>query len=975
MTPDRWARIDKLLDEAMELPSADRPAFLHEACADDEALLREVESLLEAHEQAEAKFLKAPALEIAAKQLAAEKDRSLIGRVLGAYSVISVLGVGGMGEVYLARDTRLNRNVALKFLPSQFTKDAARVKRFKREAQAASALNHPNIITIYEIGEIENKHFIAAEYIDGQTLREVIAESRVAEKEAIEVAIQICSALSAAHKAGIIHRDIKPENIMRRRDGYVKVLDFGLVKLTEHEHSALAAGRTNPSDPDVGKTNPGAVLGTARYMSPEQALGLDVDCRSDLFSMGVTLYELLAGLPPFKGDRMAAILDGIIHHQPVPLITARPDLNPEINRIVGRALEKDRELRYQSADDLHAELKRLQREIDSSEIFVSKTLSGKTPGLPQRRWKRFALPFVAGTMAIIAAIAGWKFLYSANPNLLTNWNDAKFVALTDMPGREGNSSISPDGEWMVYSRLINGQWDLIRQRIGGSNTTNLTNHPASDGDAAISPDGTRVAFYSSRDGGGIFVMEATGENVRKLASGGRDPDWSPDGKTVIYSTIFGGNILTRSVVGGQLWAVDVETGLKRQIEAGPDAVQPRWSPKGHRIAFWGLQNGEGRDVWTIPAAGGKPISVTNDGYQNGSPVWSPDGRYLYYCSNRNGRLGIWRVAIDELSGKVLSDPELVPTQAGFSHELSIAADGKRLIYTARRETANIFRIAFDARRGVVSGDPIQITFGGKRAQGFSISPDGKFVAYYISGDSQFDIYVTSLDGSVTNQLTNDSFKDWSPRWSPDGKRLAFFSDITGKYEIWTINPDGGERRQITFSQPEMPGFVLPVWSPDGKHMAFSQRRENNLIGNSFIMDLTLPWQSQTLFRLPPTPDDDGKKTRFTAYNWSSDGAKIVGSLGVENGRQSGLVVYDVASGQYERITGEGEAGFWLHDNRSLIYNFNSKIYLVGTQTKKPVLLHSIPNLSLDAPSLSFDDKWLFYAATSLEEDIMMISLK
>src|SRR5262245_59094037 len=286
MNPDRWAKIDHLLDEALALDPAEIPTFLDEACAGDEELRLEVVSLLDAHKKAEAGFLKAPALDVAAGHLGADKDRSLIGHVLDYYSVISVLGVGGMGEVYLARDTRLDRIVALKLLPARYTQDSARIKRFEREARAASALNHPNIITIYEIGKIENKHFIAAEYVDGQTLRELSGNGQATSQQALDLAIQICSALSAAHEAGIVHRDIKPENVMLRRDGYVKVLDFGLAKLTERRKSL---GATNASDDDLAKTNPGVVLGTVKYMSPEQALGQEVDQRSDLFSLGVVL--------------------------------------------------------------------------------------------------------------------------------------------------------------------------------------------------------------------------------------------------------------------------------------------------------------------------------------------------------------------------------------------------------------------------------------------------------------------------------------------------------------------------------------------------------------------------------------------------------------------------------------------------------------------------------------------------------------
>jgi len=383
LTPDRWAEVDKLLDEAMTLAPEARAAFLDSACRGDEALRREVESLLAAHQQAEDKFLKAPALEVAAQRLAAEGSRSLVGRTLGHYSVISVLGAGGMGEVYLARDTKLDRRIALKLLPAQYTQDPARIKRFEREARAASALNHPNIITIYEVSEVEGHHFIAAEYVDGRTLREMMSIGRVAMKDAIEIAIQTASALSAAYEAGIIHRDIKPENIMVRPDGYVKVLDFGLAKLTEARKSS---GATKASDDDLAKTNPGTVLGTVRYMSPEQAVGQEVDHRSDVFSLGVALYELVTGVLPFKGHTPAATLDAITNHHPMPITQVRPGLHPELERIISRALEKDLDMRYQTASDLRAELKRLQRELDSSSSPPYGSVSRNAPPAPVRSW-------------------------------------------------------------------------------------------------------------------------------------------------------------------------------------------------------------------------------------------------------------------------------------------------------------------------------------------------------------------------------------------------------------------------------------------------------------------------------------------------------------------------------------------------------------------------------------------------------------
>ncbi len=381
MTPDQWTQIDQLLAKALEQPETERPAFLAEACAGNEALRREVASLLVAHQEAEAEFLSTPALETAVRELAAQPHASLAGSTLGPYSLLSVLGIGGMGEVYLARDERMRRQLALKILPPQFVADTGRVERFAREARAVSALNHPNIVTVYDIGQLDGTHFIAMEHVDGQTLREKIQAAQqepLDAKDVIEIALQI----SAAHAAGITHRDIKPENLMLRRDDYVKVLDFGLAKLTEPQ---LSLAETLGANSDAAATNPGTVLGTLRYMSPEQAQGREVDGRSDLFSLGVVLYELLTGSAPFKGDKPAAILDAVVHHTPLPLTQLRPDVNPEFERIIVRLLEKDRERRFPSAEDLRTVFKEFKRALDSDAAHAPHSDSGKLAAAPQRR--------------------------------------------------------------------------------------------------------------------------------------------------------------------------------------------------------------------------------------------------------------------------------------------------------------------------------------------------------------------------------------------------------------------------------------------------------------------------------------------------------------------------------------------------------------------------------------------------------------
>jgi len=380
-------------------------------------------------------------------------------------------------------------------------------------------------------------------------------------------------------------------------------------------------------------------------------------------------------------------------------------------------------------------------------------------------------------------------------------------------------------------------------------------------------------------------MGATGENVRLVVDEGYNPSWSPDGSEIVYGTQLGSNVFHRPTVGGQIWAVNMATGAKRRIKAGDDAVQPRWSPSGHRIAYWGLRSGGQRDIWTIPAGGGEPMLVTNDKAEDGNPVWSPDGRYLYYSSNRNGSLSLWRVRIDEKSGRVIGSPELVPAKSSNSMHLSIARDGRRMAYTNRIVKTNIMRAGFDAAHGQITGETNWVTNLARRATNQDVSPDGQWLTYYIFGDPQFDIFVSKVDGTEHRQLTNDEHKDRAPRWSPDGKRIAFFSDLTGKYEIWTINPDGSGRRQLTFSSAGQPGYLDPSWSPDGKRLLFSLHG-----GGSFIMDTTRSWQEQALFTFPPLPDTG---TRFVAYNWSHDGNKIAGTIWTKTAEIPGRVIFDL----------------------------------------------------------------------------------
>ena len=358
MTPERWQQIDQLFKAALACAPAQREQFLADKCAGDETLRLEVESLLSSLDEAEG-FIEAPAGDLAAELLGTQRSTYEPGQQNQNYRIVRQLGSGGMGEVYLAEDIRLKRKVALKILPPHFTVNPDRVRRFEREAYAASSLNHPNIVTIYEIGQSNTTHFIATEFVDGETLREHISRQRITVDEVLNIGTQIASALQAAHQAGIVHRDIKPENIMLRRDGIVKVLDFGLAKLGQEEIEVLSEAPTNP----MVHTNPGVVMGTVGYMSPEQARAADVDARTDIWSLGVVMYEMVSGRRAFVGETPSQTIVSIIELEPVPL-SINTEVPRELQQIITKCLVKNRGLRYQRVADLLSDLKRLKQRLE-----------------------------------------------------------------------------------------------------------------------------------------------------------------------------------------------------------------------------------------------------------------------------------------------------------------------------------------------------------------------------------------------------------------------------------------------------------------------------------------------------------------------------------------------------------------------------------------------------------------------------------
>jgi eukaryotic-like serine/threonine-protein kinase len=996
MTPERWQQIKALLKSALERDPLERTAFLDEACAGDTGLRAEVEALIESHAKA-ATFIESPAYELMAGSLS--ESHLVPGHAIGPYQIINRLGAGGMGDIYLAEDTRLGRKVALKALPTHFTKDPERVRRFQLEAKAASALSHPNIITIYEIGHIDQLHYIAFEFIEGETLRRRMATAPLTVAEALEVATSVAAALLAAHEAKIVHRDIKPENIMLRADRVVKVLDFGLAKLTEAKPIMSGA-------PTLFQTQQGVVMGTAPYMSPEQARGLTVDPRTDIWSLGAVLYEMVGGRPAFEGPTNSDVIVAILGREPVPLVRYRPEVPTELEWIIKKALRKDRDERYQTAREFLADLRNLNQRLEFEEELersldttdsrrlerapvtdrqsqarteratidsVSTTEDGPkgraaavvhvgTPSFLQRIGRA---PLIVGLAIVLLGLGFWLLKSLMKTNTANSPGTINFEQVTYQSGPEFFPSLSPDGKSISYASRAAGNWDIYSQIAGSGNSINLTKDSSTDdSQPAFSPDGTRIAFRSEREGGGIYIMGAHGESPARVADFGYSPSWSPDGGQILIGTEKIPQPSTRPTKS-ELWKIDLKTGQRQRVSEG-DALQPTFSPNQKRIAYWSRPDryGQREHIFTIPVSGGEAVAVTDGSSTDLNPVWSPDGKYLYFSSNRGGSSNIWRVAIDENTGVTSGRPEAVTAIGATTSvlHLSFSRNGQ-LAYSAQTEIRNLRSVSFNPTQGTV-GKPVSITQGSMQLWFPDPSPDGQWLTAYSMGQ-QRHIFVMRTDGTDQRDLTPDDYRYAWPRWSPDGQRIAFSSRRTGDYELWIVNRDGSGLRQLTQSA----GGHYSPWSPDGSMIAYSIHTPKN---DCVIVHPDKEWNDQKLVYLSALGEPS---LSFEGWSWSSDGKKLAGIRHLPNGVHSGIGIYDLEAKTYDWLTDFGDWPIWLNDNRRLLFVSQGNLFLFDTQSRKYDQVMSVTDQDVDigSPGLSRDNRTIFFTYVTSEADIWLMN--
>ena len=873
------------------------------------------------------------------------------GTRLGPYEILAPLGAGGMGEVYRARDPRLERDVAVKVLPEHFVDDFDSLKRFEAEAKAVAALSHPNIVAIFDTGQHGDQLYVVTELLEGETMRSRLREGPFGMRKAAEHAARVAEGLAAAHEKGIVHRDVKPENLFLLNDGRVKILDFGLAR----QDPLLKASSDHSSSPTaVRPTNPGAMIGTVGYLSPEQARGDPADHRSDIFSLGAVLYEMLTGRRAFKGTSPAELLSSVLRDEPEAPSLSDPRVPRALDLIVHHCLEKNADERFQSARDLAFHLDSVGGTSASQRAEVVGPL--KTP----RRVPRFvSLGLVGLALLGLGFEAGRRIGVGGGGGR----GPLSFQQVTDTPGQERQAQLAPGGQSFVYVADSAGNPDIWHQRVGGRNPVNLTpDSLEADTAPAYSPDGERIAFRSERDGGGIFVMGSTGESVKRLTDFGFDPGWSPDGTQIVFSDHLGQDPYSRPG-DGYLWIVPSSgLGEIRQLTREHDAVQPRWSPGGKRIAFWGLRDHSGqRDIWTIPAdAKGEPVplSVTEDPAVDWNPVWAPDGRSLYFASERGGSMNLWRIGIDEASGRPRGAAEPVTTPSRSSGSISFSRDGKSMMYVSTDRRSSIQRVGLDPAAARVSEAPSPVFRGSRMIYTQDISPVGDWIAFTTLGGRE-DLFVVKSDGTGYRQITDDAFRDRGPRWSPDGSRIAFYSDRSGRYETWAIRPDGSGLEQLTKATGLARTEV--AWAPDGKRIA------TNDSVKTWVQDLGPPLDQRQAEALPDLEGGHALQPR----SWSPDGSALAGTLSFYTSPASVTMLYSFASHKYTALPEGRGWPAWMSDSRRLLVARYDRIVMVDTRSEQatPVLAVAAQGLSL-----SRDDRWLTYIENQSEADVWLATL-
>jgi serine/threonine protein kinase/Tol biopolymer transport system component len=814
MTPERWQQVRNLLESAMQLEPAQRPAYLEHHCSGDPSLRRDVDSLLAAEHELRSSFLESPAIApTGSNQNTAASVSWKPGMMLGPYEIRSLIGAGGMGEVYRARDTRLDRTVALKVLPALLSSDAERKQRFEREARAIAALQHPNICTLYDVGQQQGVDYLVMEYLEGLTLAERLTKGRLPMEQILRFGAEIADALDAAHRRGIVHRDLKPGNIFLTTRGECKVLDFGLAKLEEPQGEAETLANTAASQRFL--TSPGLAIGTVAYMSPEQARGEEIDTRSDIFSLGAVVYEMATGRLAFAGRTSAMTFKAILDEAPPTPTQVVPSLPAQLDQIVEKALEKERDLRYQTASELRVDLKRLRRETESGRPAATSSAKLEKPKLlslverfGQRSRLAIAAFTVVGLMALFVLVRTHPPIATAVPRIVHK--QITFV------GNAYSPAISPDGKTVAYViDQSGGNPRLMIEALSGGPSLNLW-RGRDLSSPSWSPDGSEIAFSGSTgqgDSGNLLVLPRLGGTPRRLALGSY-PCWSPDGSRILSAS--------QNAEPGIHW-INKLTGESTRIPA----PSYQWlqsdecSPKTGKLLLL-TQTSNKYQLWTMKSDGSQQRKLLEGEKEINSPRWSQTEDSVYYFRKEGQTKDLMKLAVSDPSAQ----PSVLVSGLETGDFFSLSADGSQLAYTRTLNSSNLWMADLPLHGAVDKAVTKPLTSGTLAQGNASISPDGRWVALTIGAGTKNNVYKLATSGGQPIQLTFFEASASSPAWSPDGRRIAFICDQGGTPKVWLVDADGGAAHALEKTNAsDSNGYVS--WFPNSE-IVYSQSGLHNL---------------------------------------------------------------------------------------------------------------------------------------------------